>query len=62
MLRVTPEKSSLKSKARFLGIVRDARRLGVSRVHLYLVLSGKRHSNSLLRRYRSLQNPHHKVS
>jgi hypothetical protein len=39
---------------RFPGIMRDARELGVSRIHLYLVLSGKRVSRRLTARYRAL--------
>jgi hypothetical protein len=37
------------------GICADAERLGVSRVHLHLVLKGKRKSRSLLERYNKLQ-------
>jgi hypothetical protein len=40
---------------RFPGICADARALGVSRIHLYYVLMGQRHSKSLTRRYRDLQ-------
>lgn len=37
---------------RYLGILAEAERLGVSREHLWLVLSGKRESKSLIRRVR----------
>ena len=40
---------------RFPGIVESARALGVSRDHLFKVLTGKRSSASLLERYRALQ-------
>ncbi|MHB8520710.1 MAG: hypothetical protein ACYDH9_08120 [Limisphaerales bacterium] len=40
---------------RFRGIVEDARRLNVDRVHLWLVLTGGRVSASLLERYRRLK-------
>ncbi len=39
---------------RFPGIMRDARRLGVHRNHLYLVLTGNRQSPGLLNRYKKL--------
>jgi len=42
-------------KIRFPEICADARELGVHRCHLYQVLSGKRRSASLLRRYDKLQ-------
>ena len=42
-------------KSRYVGIKADARRLGVTRQHLYYVLEGKRPSRSLLRRYQALQ-------
>lgn len=37
------------------GICADARRLGVSRMHLWAVLSGRRESVPLMRRYRELR-------
>lgn len=40
---------------RFPGIVKDAARLGVNRIHLYLVLTGQRESRPLLRRYTELK-------
>lgn len=64
MLRVTPKlakqkappaKSRTSSKVRYHGIVADARSLGVSRVHLWFVLSGRRRSLSLLRNYHALK-------
>lgn len=39
---------------RFPGITDAARRLKVTRIHLYLVLSGQRTSHRLLKRYRAL--------
>lgn len=39
----------------FCGIGRDARLLGVTRTHLWLVLKNRRHSPPLLRRYQSLK-------
>jgi hypothetical protein len=47
---VRPKRKS----TRFPGIVEHARTLRVSRVHLYLVLTGRRESRSLLRRYAAL--------
>jgi len=47
-------KASLKKplrQVRFPGLMTAAQTLGVHRNHLYLVLSGKRTSHSLLRRY-----------
>jgi len=37
------------------GICADARRLGVSRMHLWAVLSGRRESDGLVARYQALQ-------
>lgn len=39
---------------RFPGICAAARELGVTRVHLYLVLTGQRESRNLTARYRAL--------
>ena len=39
----------------FPGIIKDAAALEVHRIHLYLVLSGKRQSHRLLARYRALK-------
>ncbi|MBP8257099.1 MAG: hypothetical protein KAX37_07210 [Opitutaceae bacterium] len=41
-------------RVRFPGIVADAKRLKVSRIHLYLVLTGRRTSHRLLKRYDAL--------
>lgn len=38
----------------FPGITRAAKRLKVTRIHLYLVLSGQRTSHRLLKRYQAL--------
>ena len=40
---------------RFPGITRDAAELGVTRVHLWKVLTGRRSSLSLTRRYSELK-------
>lgn len=37
------------------GICADARALGVSRMHLWAVLSGRRESDGLVRRYQELK-------
>lgn len=37
------------------GICADARELGVSRMHLWAVLSGRRESDGLVARYRALK-------
>jgi len=42
--------------ARYPGIVRDAKTLGVTRTHLYAVLAGKRQSRRLVAAYRALNN------
>lgn len=41
-------------RIRFPGIVAAARTLKVSRIHLYLVLTGQRTSHRLLKRYNKL--------
>lgn len=43
------------SRPVFPGIVSDARRLGVSRMHLWAVLSGRRESMGLVRRYSAMK-------
>jgi hypothetical protein len=40
---------------RFPGIVKDAKGLNVTRIHLYLVLTGLRESRSLITRYQTLK-------
>ena len=56
MLRETkPAKQAKPSRVKYAGIMADAASLGVHRIHLYLVLSGRRESRSLLRRYRQLK-------
>lgn len=42
-------------RVKYSGIVADARRLGCSRIHLYLVLTGRRTSHSLRKRYQQLK-------
>ena len=53
----TPPGRTQKKRGRtqFPGIVEDARSLGVSRVHLFLVLTGQRTSKGLLNRYKAFQ-------
>lgn len=48
------EKTQTRRK-RIEGIVKAAEQLGVTRVHLYLVLTGQRESRSLLSRYHALK-------
>jgi len=55
MLRVSSNESEPKRRVRFPGICAAARELGVTREHLYRVLSGQRVSHSLLRRYHQLK-------
>ncbi len=55
MLRASKNKSESKRRVRFVGICADARKLGVSREHLYRVLTGKRQSRLLLKRYLELK-------
>jgi hypothetical protein len=57
MLRVTKGKSETKKRSRFTGICADAEVLGVSREHLFRVLTGERQSRSLMRRYLELKQP-----
>jgi len=40
------------------GIVADAKALDVHRIHLWLVLTGRRQSRSLIKRYRALRAEH----
>ena len=42
-------------KRKFWGICADAKTLGVTREHLWYVLTGRRRSRSLLLRYRGLK-------
>jgi hypothetical protein len=56
MLRVPSNKSESKRRVQFIGICADAVKLGVSREHLYRVLTGQRMSKSLLKRYQELKN------
>lgn len=46
---------SAPQRVKYPNICADAEALGCSRVHLYLVLSGRRSSRSLRRRYAELQ-------
>lgn len=49
-----PTKHKRRGAARFPGIVRHAEVLKCHRVHLYLVLSGKRTSATTIRNYKAL--------
>lgn len=57
MLRETRAnaKGKARRRVRFAGIGKAAETLEVSRIHLYLVLSGKRTSHRLLARYQQLK-------
>lgn len=48
------ESGAAKRPRRILGIVRDAAAIGVTRFHLWRVLTGRRQSRSLLERYQAL--------
>ena len=48
-------KSGRKRKPGIPGICGDAKRLGVRREHLWMVLTGRRHSKPLIQRYHALQ-------
>lgn len=51
-----PAQDKGRHTTRFPRIVADARDLGVSRIHLYLVLTGGRISHRLLADYRRLKH------
>lgn len=56
MLRETPRKTKQKAgRVKYVGIVSDAAVLGVDRIHLWKVLTGRRRSDSLLTRYYALK-------
>ena len=55
MLPGHERESESKRRVRFPGICEDAFRLGVSREHLYRVLTGERKSKSLLKRYTEMK-------
>lgn len=55
MSKHTPKAKPRSGKARFPGIVEDAQALGVTRTHLFLVLTGKRPSARLKAAYEKLQ-------
>ena len=55
MLRATYNQSDDKRKVRFHEICYHAKQLGVTREHLYRVLTGERHSHSLMLRYEALK-------
>lgn len=42
-------------RIKYPGISEHARRLGVSRLHLWMVLQGRRESRRLMERYRRLE-------
>ena len=54
MKQYTPKAKPRSGKALFPGITADAKALGVTRPHLYLVLTGKRTSARLTAAYRKL--------
>ncbi len=54
MSKHTPKKKPRSGQARFPGIAGHARSLGVSRTHLYLVLTGQRKSVRLTTAYERL--------
>ena len=54
LMEATHAKRVKRGDTRFPGIKRHAQKLGVSRVHLFLVLTGKRTSESLRQRYNEL--------
>lgn len=55
MPKHTPKAKPRTGKAKFPGITADAKALGVTRPHLFLVLTGKRQSVRLLAAYKQLQ-------
>lgn len=63
MVTVTTDDSSGKTRTKYPGITDAARRLRVSRQHLFYVLEGTRISPTLIKRYQALmaakvgQNP-----
>jgi hypothetical protein len=56
MIRETKQTGKAKREVRFRGVCKSAQLLGVSRVHLYLVLAGRRTSRRLMQRYEALRN------
>jgi len=54
-------KPSRKRNPAIKGITLDAEALGVTRTHLYLVLTGNRESKPLLKRYRALKREQKKA-
>src|SRR4051812_36036379 len=55
-----PAPKKPKRQVQFAGICKDAKALGVCREHLYRVLTGKRTSQSLLKRYLELKSKSNK--
>ena len=56
MLQVTQTKGNAKAgRVKYVGIVADAKTLGVRREHLWQVLEGRRVSRVLSRRYSALK-------
>ena len=49
------KRGSHRHQVKFPGITEDAKKLGVSRPHLWMVLTGTRTSGSLTRRYHALK-------
>lgn len=56
-MKTERQKRDLRREKRHVipGICADAKKLGVSRMHLWAVLSGRRESDGLVARYRELQ-------
>jgi hypothetical protein len=56
MLRTTGRKTKQKQgRVKYVGIVADAKKLGVNRVTLWRVLAGEWQSRSLTKRYQELK-------
>jgi hypothetical protein len=56
ILEMKSESKPPKRQVQFFGICADAKALGVSREHLYRVLTGRRTSQSLMKRYLELRS------
>ena len=56
MLRGTPQTKAKSGRVvKYSNISAEAAQLGVHRIHLWQVLEGRRHSRSLIHRYRALK-------
>ena len=54
-IRVRTEARRTKRRMKYRGISRDAEKLGCSRVHLWLVLTGRRKGGPLMARYNAMK-------